>query len=199
MSAIASGFNLGTAAIAPGAGIDGNAISGVESFPRWACGTFTVGLGASGTARFVYWTQAMTRTISTLVTASGGTAAAATPTLCRIGLYAVAPNGDLTLVARCASDTAMYAGTQTEYARALATAGGYPASYTLLAGQRYAGAVLVTSGTTMPTLTGTAGLTALISRAPKIAAAKTGETDLAASYTDASLVSSGSLFYMAGV
>lgn len=194
-----SGWRLMTPSIAPGQGIDGNAIAGVESFPRWACGTFTVGLGSSGTVRFVYWTQAVNRTISNLVTASGGTAAAATPTLCRMGLYTVAANGVLTLVARSASDTGMYASTQQEYPKALDTAGGYPASYTLVAGQRYAGAVLVVSGATMPTLTGCAGLTAILSRTPKIAAAKTGETDLAASYTDASLVSSGSLFYMAGV
>lgn len=181
--------------IRPGTGIDGNTITGVESFPRWACGTFTVGMGSSGTARFVYFTPSVNVTVSTIVTASGGTAAAATPTLCRVGLYTVASNGDLTLVARSANDTAMYAATQTEYAKALDTTGGYPSSYTLVAGQRYAGGVLVVSGTTLPTMTGTSGLTSLLTRAPRIASAKTGETDLAASYTTGSLTTSGSLFY----
>lgn len=181
--------------IRPGTGIDGNTITGVENFPRYN-GPALTHATTSGAVRLVYFTPGQNTTVSTILTYSGSTAAGATPSLVRVGLYTVASNGDLTLVARSASDTAMYAGTQTEYPKALDTTGGYPASYTLVPGTRYAGAVIVVTGATAPTLTGATGIPAAgLARAPRLTAAFTGQTDLPTSIATGSLSSSGSLFY----
>lgn len=96
-----------------------------------------------------YFTARRTEAIASLGAVTGNTAAGATPTLCRMGLYSVAGNGDLTLVASCANDTALFAGTNTRYVRAVTQVG-----VTKTAGQRYAFAALVVSGATMPNLYG---------------------------------------------
>lgn len=92
-----------------------------------------------------------TRTISNLFSRSGGTAASGL-SLARMGLYTVDSSTNVaTLVARTASDTTLWASTFTTYARALATAGGYPASYAVTRGSWYAFGVIAV-GTTMPGL-----------------------------------------------
>jgi hypothetical protein len=53
-----------------------------------------------------------------------------------------------TILARCASDTTLFTTTNTLYTRSFATAGGYPASYNLVAGNRYGVALLQVGGTT---------------------------------------------------
>ncbi len=71
-------------------------------------------------------------------------------TYAAMGLYTVAANGDLSLVARTDSDTSLMTATFTTYTRALSTTGGYPASYLMEYSQRYALGVLVTGATTVP-------------------------------------------------
>ena len=89
-------------------------------------------------------------------------------TLCRMGLYTYTDAGTATLVARTASDTTLFAATNTVYTRSLDTTGGYPATYTLTAGVRY-GAGYIGVGTTQPQVTGrnvnsvTAGLSPRLS------------------------------------
>jgi hypothetical protein len=57
-------------------------------------------------------------------------------TLVRFGIY-TRSGTTFTLVARTANDTTIFATAQTSYTRALATAGGYPATYAMTAGTEY--------------------------------------------------------------
>jgi len=95
-------------------------------------------------------------TVSNLTFVTAGTATASL-TLARFGLYTVsetissattATSPVCTLVARTASDTTIGNTTNTIYTRAFATAGGYPSSYALVGGTRYAAAILMV-GTTV--------------------------------------------------
>jgi hypothetical protein len=150
---------------------------------------------ASGRANFVGFTPAAGATVSTLSVAVRGTAAA-TITLARLGLFTVAADGALTLVARTAASTTLGNGTFTLASAALDTTGGYPASYTVAAGQRYAFGCLWVA-TTAPTLYGSTSLPSICAWLPWAAMFITGQTDLAASYTFASLSASGDLPFLA--
>lgn len=157
--------------------------------------TFAANLAAtSGSLRLTHFTARKTETTSNVRVASGGTAAGATPTLCRIGLYTIAANGDGTLVANVASDTALFATANTMYTKAWAT------PYAKLAGQRYALGVLVVTAAAAPTLAGNslgAGLSAEAALAPRLSGALAGQTDLPSTFTDASLTATGHFVYAA--
>lgn len=175
-----------------------NDIDGHESMNRDSISSNGV-TNTSGQVRLAYFTAKHARPISTISAISGNTAAAATPSLARLGLYSVASSGDLTLVARSESDTALFAGTNTEYPKALDTTGGYPSSFTPVPGQRYAFAAVVVSGTTMPTFTGQSAMPlAVASRSPKVAAVLTSQTDLPASISNSALGTTGQRAWMAG-
>ena len=124
---------------------------------------------------------------------SGGTAAAATPTLCRMGLYIIDSAGAGTLVASCANDTALWAATNTEYAKALSV------NYTPIAGQRYAFALLCVTGVAAPTThgCGTTALAGTNSRAPRISATLAAQSDLPGTFADASLAATNAAGYTA--
>jgi hypothetical protein len=128
--------------------------------------------------------------------------AVGTLTAVRWGLYEVASNGDLTLVARTAQLTSgVYTATFTEYTSPLATAGGFPASYTLIEGRRYALAQIVTFSGTAPQLKGYAGNAAatLNGRAPRISGLVGAQTDLLTSITAGSVVNDGNAVFLFGL
>ena len=88
---------------------------------------------------------------------SGGTAAVDL-TYCQYGLYHVGDHTSsgthrksFTLLARSASDTAMFTAPDTVYTKAFDTTGGYPSVVVLRRGEWYMAAVSLT-GTTMPTV-----------------------------------------------
>jgi hypothetical protein len=90
------------------------------------------------------------RRVSTLTTASRSIAGIGM-TLCRMGLYEEDPDtGDLTLLGRTADDPTLWSATATVYARALDTAGGYPASVVLRAGRLYRFATIAVGQGTNP-------------------------------------------------
>lgn len=99
---------------------------------------------ASGTLHLTYFTARKTETV-TKVQTNVSSGAAAGLTLARIGIYSVAANGGLTLVASTPSDTAMWTATFTPYQKTFSVA------WAKLAGQRYAVGILGV-GTTMPIL-----------------------------------------------
>lgn len=104
-------------------------------------------------------------------------------TMNKLGLYTIAANGDLTLAGRTANDTTVVGANITASPRSLDTTGGYPASYDVTFGTRYAiGIVLVGAG--LGGLRGTFGPTGLL---PKTRAVLTGQTDLPTSIVAASL------------
>jgi hypothetical protein len=133
-----------------------------------------------------YFTAKKTDRVATVRMITGSFAAAATPTLARIGIYSVAPNGDLTLVGSTANDTALFAAAFTLYQKPLTT------PFVKVAGQRYAVGPVVVSAAAMPSLLGgvypQSGVTdALLAVAPRITGAISA-TDLPASILGTSIV-----------
>ncbi len=154
--------------------------------PRSRLGSNAIGY-ASGTLVLSYFTAHKSETITTLTAYSGATAAAATPTLCRMGIYSVAGNGNLTLVASTPNDTTLFATINTAYAKALSV------SWAKVAGTRYATALLVVSGATMPTFHGvqlaaTGPANTFVREDPAIIGRVLSQTDLPASITVGSIV-----------
>jgi len=163
---------------------------GIETFERFLANSSALAL-SSGSMRLAYFRATKTRTVTTLELPSGSVAAGATPTLCRAGFYLIDSAGAGTLVASCANTTTLWAGTTTNYTPALT------ASFTFERGLLYAGAVLCVTGATAPQIHGrtdstlsTAGPVSVIARG-RYAAVLAGQTDLPASFTDASLTTSG--------
>lgn len=147
---------------------------------------------ASQTLRLGYFDAFRNEGISQARVLCGGTAAGATPTLVRYGLYTVADNGDLTLVASTPNDTTLLATINTGYSKALST------PYRLLVGQRYAGAVLVVTGAAAPTIGGSILGVAVDSLGPPpICGVVSGQADLPASIVAASIAVTSSRPYIA--
>ncbi|XTP37072.1 hypothetical protein ACORG1_13020 [Mycobacterium sp. TJFP1] len=141
--------------------------------------------------RLTYFTARKTETINSVRVPTGGTAAAATPTLCRIGIYSVDGSGNLTLVASTANDTALFAASNTAYTKTLSS------PFSKVAGTRYAVGVLVVTGGTAPTLTGQSALhTGEGDQAPKLFSTVLSQTDLPASVSAGSIGATGHRHYV---
>lgn len=115
-----------------------------EYAPRRELINSNAGAAASQTLMLTYFTARRTETINNMYIMSGGTAAAATPTICRMGVFSVADNGDITPLASIANDTSLFSATNTEYTRALTT------PFAKVAGVRYACGVLVVTAVAAP-------------------------------------------------
>lgn len=163
-------------------GFLGMSVDVVDTAPRWDGGGNLVAVG--GTLYLTYFTPLVSKTVSniTMQTATTGTAPSGI-TLARMALFTAAANGDVTPVARTASDTSLFDTNFEAETRAFDTAGGFPASYNLVAGTRYAAGVLQV-GTT-PGRIATAGnvLSGVSAMGLRMAAVKTGQTDISAAIT----------------
>lgn len=162
--------------------------TGEETIPRnlSVSGTVTV---SSGTLRLVFFTARKSETTSQVRILTGGTAAAATPTLCRLALYQVDGTA-ATLVASTVNDTALFAAVNTVYTRSWST------PFAKVAGQRYAFGVLVVSGAATPAFFGqviSSGPEA--TQPPIMAGFLSGQADLAASFSTGGLTSTGNRIY----
>lgn len=131
---------------------------------------------SSGNVLLTFFTPLVTLTVSQILMSSGAVASSGL-TLARMGLY-LATESAVTLVARTASDTTLFAAQNTQYARSFSTVGSFPATYTLVAGTRYAVGVLQV-GTTPAQLTGKFCQIGVASLAPRVTAAAFGQSDLA--------------------
>lgn len=163
--------------------------SGQSLFAKGGVATSTrVNNSASGGASGLLWLSYVTALVDTppitklamnaLANAAVGT------TLARMALFTVAPDDSITKVAQTANDTTIGTTTYTLYERMLSTVGGFPSSYALVAGTRYAMGYLHVA-TTVPDLS---GANLMASNIPPIASRKVeGQTDIAASYAVASL------------
>ena len=145
----------------------------------------------SGTVLFSFFTPLVTTTVSNVSMVTATTAASGL-TLARMGLYTF-DETTATLVARTASDTTLFTATNTLYTRSFDTTGGYPATYTLQAGQRYAlGSICV--GTTMPSLYYQLVTTEIVSALPpRMTGSATSQTDLPT--TRATFTNNAALMY----
>lgn len=155
----------------------------IETFPRNEVRAATVGI-ASGSMFICFFTANKTQTISQITTSCG--VAGSGLTLARMGLYTF-DETTATLVARTASDTTLYATANTVYTRSLATAGGYPATYTLQAGTRYGVGVLCV-GATVPNMVGRGDLAWVAALTPRIVGGVGGLSDMPTSTTVVSTV-----------
>lgn len=140
----------------------------------------------TGTLRLSFFTAQKSETTTQVRILSGTTAAGATPTLVRIGLYTVDSTGAGTLVASTANDTTLLAAASTAYPKA------WSSPYVKVAGQRYALGIIVVTAFTAPTLGGMAyGVAAETAVAPRTAGFLLGLSDLPASFLESALVSAG--------
>lgn len=121
-------------------------VSGEEAVPRRLVLATNLTMSTQ-LLRVTYFTARKTETISQVKMVSGGTAAAATPTLVRIGIWTADLDGGLlSQVAATPNDTALLASTSTAYTKALS------ASFTKQAGQRYGIGLLVVTAAAAPTM-----------------------------------------------
>lgn len=127
----------------------------------------------SGTCYFSFFTPSAPMTISQISFAVGASNSSGL-TAARFGLYTF-DGTTATLVARTASDTTIFNSANTVNTRSFATAGGYPATYDLVAGQRYACGLWIT-GTTPGSPTSVSAISALYALTPRVNGALANQT-----------------------
>jgi hypothetical protein len=165
--------------------------------PRWLVNVSTNATG-SGNLRLTCFTARLTRSTTQVRFPTGNTAAGATPTLVRVGLYIIVPDTTVnavpqyTLVAAIANDTTLMAAANTDYTRS------WTAAYQLQAGQRYALGLLVVTAAAAPTVCGYGCADAAeLAMAPRLTGQLAGQSDLPATFADTALAASGSSMYAA--
>lgn len=141
-----------------------------------------------------YFTARKMITSTQVRVATGTTAAGATPTLCRLGLYTLTTPAGAgltgTLVASTVNDTTLFAAASTAYTRSWA------ASIAMQPGQRYALGILVVTGAAAPTFAGQLYTnTAEANLAPRLCAQLAAQADLPATFLDTSLASAAGRAY----
>jgi len=142
---------------------------------------------ATGQLRLTYFTSTKTETVTQCRVNTHTTAAGATPTLVRFGLYSVAGNGDLTLIASTPNDTTLFAVANTSYTRAFSV----PVGVSI--GMSYAFGILVVTGAAAPTVRGLASITEATEygQAPRMFGQMTGQTNLPTPIASGSITNSG--------
>ncbi len=197
--AVSYGTTSGTAA----QGNDSRLVAAASGLDSWRLaageGSYNRGLIRGGVSissqqlRLVYFTATRSETIAFLAAGTGTTAAGATPTLIRYGLWTASADGSLTaLVASTPSDTTLLASTGTWYPKATS------APYDKVAGQRYALGILVVSGATMPLIGGfsQSGVGHTFGSSPVVASSMTGQADLPSTASPGSMSFSINAPYM---
>lgn len=145
----------------------------------------------TGVLRLGYFTARKSET-STQVRVLCTTGYVSTPSLVRFGLYSVAANGDLSLVASTPNDTALLAANTTAYTKA------WSASFPLVGGARYAIGILVVTAGTSASVSGVSTANAAENAiAPRMGAILSGQADLPTSPTEASLSATSAVPYAA--
>jgi hypothetical protein len=150
-------------------------------------------VGVAGTIYFSFFTPTVNMTISQISVATANIAQVGS-TLTRFGLYTF-DGTTATLVARTASDTTIFNSVGTVYTRSFNTTGGYPATYDLVAGTRYAFGYIVVGATTMPQIVGMLTSSAVSALTPRIAGTRQTQTDL----TSGSLAGSTQISWFRGL
>jgi hypothetical protein len=134
----------------------------------------------SGAIYWTFFTPSYSLTVSQIAIASSGSSSGVT--LARLGLYTADAAGNCTLVARTASDTTLLNAGNTVFTRSLDTTGGYPATYTVTAGTRYAVAfIAVGSGIASVQVATVVHTISLVT--PRMQGVRTGNSDLVTSQT----------------
>ena len=168
----------------------GMSASVVDVVPRLHCANTYQGL-TSGIIFWTFFTPQKTITVDRIAMCTGSTAASGL-TLARMGLYTF-DETTATLVARTASDTALFNSTAAVFTKIFDTAGSFPANYTLQAGTRYGVAVICT-GSIMPSMVCDVMNNAIAAITPRVYGYRTGQTDLLSTNTSFSVASSNPLW-----
>jgi hypothetical protein len=166
----------------------------IDWLPR---GHGTIGLtnATSGMLALAFFTAPYSITATTLTFVNAATATASL-SLCRFALFTVsetitdsvtATSPSITMVARTASDTTIGNVANTIYSRTFATAGGYPASYNIVGGTRYAVGLLIVGTTPGSWQAGTVTAGIYMRLPPMAAGAVTGLSEIPTSATSVSL------------
>lgn len=146
----------------------------VDVYPRYGN---SVGTLSTGTVYFTMFSPMWSKEISSISVASASTVTSGASTI-RFGLYTISGN-TATLVAQTANDVTIFSSSNTLYTRTLSTVGGFPATYTLQAGVRYALAVIVVAATAGTVFTAfNTPPAALSSLSPRITGSLGLQTDL---------------------
>jgi hypothetical protein len=168
--------------------------SGISTMPRGDYNTAAAGTMTSQLMRWTYFTAPETMTATQFRLVSGGTAAGATPTLVQASLWTVDASSNLTRVVVAANTTTLLAAANTVYASAFVT----PASYTLVAGKRYAIGLLVVTAATAPTVPGQLAPTAAeMGLTPVLASQLAAQATTPTSATAGSVTASATRIYAA--
>ena len=131
----------------------------------------------SGTMYFTFFTPLRDLTVSSIRMASAGSSTSGT-SLIRFGLYTF-DGTTANMVARTANDVSIFSLPQTVYQRNFSTDGGFPSTYNLIKGQRYAVAVIVVATNTGNAYVSSAAVpNALNSLDPRMTGLHAGHSDL---------------------
>lgn len=150
--------------------------SGMDTFPR--DGIFGNSVIVSQRLNLTYFTCDKIFTASQMRTITGTVAAGATPTTCKMGLYQVNADNSLTLLAKTANNTALWAATNTVYTEPFEAAG----TVAMVRNQRYAFAILIDTAAATPNFQGQAWSNGNIGTyTPRLVAEVTGQTDIPSS------------------
>lgn len=165
--------------------------AGMETIPRLSAISNTVQTLGSN-LRLGLTTARRAETVTKVQMITGSTAAAATPTLIRAGIYYQEDNLSWTLVASTVSDTALLATAATLYTKNLS------APLNLVEGRRYALGLLVVTAVAAPTMYGAILPTGLAALTPMLGANITGQANLPATITNAAVIAgaNGNLPYI---
>lgn len=141
---------------------------------------------ASQSLRLTYFVSKKSETVSSVSTCTGSTVAAATPTLCRLGLYEEAENGDLTLIAATENDVNLWNAANTIFNRS------FSVPVDIVQGRRYAVGILIVTAVATPTMHGNGTATSIVTAIPpKLAGQVSSQTDLPSSIANGSIANSG--------
>lgn len=170
---------------------------GEETYPRFFANSNSASGGGSGGMLVGYFTATKTETITQVTTATGS--AGATLTLARYGIYSVGTGGALTgLLASSANDTGLWT-VSFQSTNGIAVTKTLSASWSKVAGTRYAIGLLAV-GTTMPqfmSVTAMATDPGSCAIDPRLCARVSGLSDLPSTVASGSLVNYGQPPYVA--
>lgn len=159
-----------------------------------------VAIGTTSTTqvlKLVGFTARSTQNISQIRVVTNSTAAAATPTLCRFGVYSRDSANLYTLVASTVNDTALFAAANTTYSKAFSTA------FLKTAGTDYLVGMLIVSGAAFPTFCApvasaaapTAYSTDVYGAFPQLSGQIAAQADLPATFTSATVAAAQPSFH----
>jgi len=158
-----------------------------EFVPRRLSANAVTGVAVDGVLYGPVFKAEKTETIGSVTLYTGTTAAGATPTLARVGVYSINPlTQDCSLIAFTTNDTTLFSATNTAYTKVFST------TWNKVAGNYYFLSLLMKSGAAMPNFVGWVGPSPTVTEGilavwPALSFKLTGQTDLPASISGAAL------------